>query len=65
MSEIEYYDFDKVRKVAGNVTKQTIYNMMAKNDFPQSIKLSPGSIRWLKSEVDEWEQNRIKARLLK
>ncbi|MGO8913795.1 MAG: helix-turn-helix transcriptional regulator [Bradyrhizobium sp.] len=32
----------------------TIYRKMAANLFPRPVRLGPGSVRWLASEVSEW-----------
>jgi prophage regulatory protein len=39
----------------------TIYRMSAVGEFPKPIKLGKRSSGWLKSEVDQWLQDRIEA----
>jgi len=39
----------------------SIYRLAAKNQFPKPIKLSSRSSGWLKSEVSDWIDERIKA----
>ena len=40
-------------KKAG-ISRSTIYKLEALGDFPKKIKLSPRSIGFLESEVDDW-----------
>jgi len=39
----------------------TIYRLVSQGDFPKQIKLSERSSGWLKSEVDQWLNERIAA----
>ena len=42
--------------------RSTIYDKIAKGEFPQPIKLSMKSVGWLESEIAAWQQARIAAR---
>jgi prophage regulatory protein len=39
-----------------------IYNLMSRNEFPQSVKLGIRSVAWVESEIDEWIANKINQR---
>lgn len=43
------------------ISRETIYKYMRDYDFPKQHKLTPGSARWLLSEVEAWEEKRIAA----
>lgn len=40
----------------------TLYELMAKEQFPKPIKLSARTVAWLESDVIEWQQSRIAER---
>lgn len=40
------------------IVRETIYKYMKDYDFPRQHKLTPGSARWLLSEVEAWEAER-------
>lgn len=42
-----------------SLKKTTIYTLMNKNEFPQSISISANRSAWLESEIDEWIENKI------
>ena len=50
-----------VERVTG-LPRSTIYDKIAKGEFPRPIKLSMKSVGWLESEIAEWQQARIDAR---
>ena len=50
-----------VERVTG-LPRSTIYNKIAKGEFPQPIKLSMKSVGWLESEIADWQSARIAAR---
>jgi len=39
--------------------KTTIYNLIAKGEFPKQIPLGERSVGWLESSVDEWIDGRV------
>ena len=50
-----------VERVTG-LPRSTIYDKIAKGEFPRPIKLSMKSVGWRESEITEWLQGRIAAR---
>jgi prophage regulatory protein len=42
--------------------QSTIYEKVARRQFPQPVKLGPRSIGWLEDELIEWKRNIIDAR---
>lgn len=45
------------------IGRSTLYLLMAKGQFPKSIKLTPDgrSVAWREDEIDKWIQERIDA----
>jgi prophage regulatory protein len=43
------------------LSRSTIYTLIKLGDFPQQIKLSPRTMGFLESEIDEWIAGRIAA----
>ena len=39
--------------------RSSIYFMVAKGEFPKSIKLGKRSVGWLESEIDNWIDQQI------
>ena len=37
----------------------SIYALMKKGDFPQSLRISIRRVAWIESEVDQWISDRI------
>lgn len=52
---------DDVERATG-LPRSTIYEKMAKGEFPRSIKLSAKSVGWLESEIEAWQKARIAQR---
>lgn len=42
--------------------RSTIYDKMAKGEFPQSVKIGARAVGWLESEIADWQQSRIAKR---
>ncbi|WP_411726049.1 helix-turn-helix transcriptional regulator [Methyloglobulus sp.] len=42
--------------------RSTIYNLVSRGEFPQQIKLSPRTMGFLESEVDQWLAGKVEAR---
>lgn len=40
------------------ISRMTIYRLMARDQFPRQVELSPGRVGWWKSEIDAWKQSR-------
>ena len=43
------------------LSRSTIYTLIKLGDFPKQIKLSPRTMGFLESEIDEWIAGRIVA----
>lgn len=43
------------------ISRSTIYSLMSKGDFPQSISLGERAVGWLQEEVEQWIEQRISA----
>lgn len=50
-----------VERVTG-LPRSTIYDLIAKGEFPRPIKLSMKSVGWLETEITDWQGARIAAR---
>ena len=48
-------------KIATALSGSTIYRLISQGEFPQQIKLSERSSGWLKSEIEQWIEDRISA----
>ena len=49
----------EVAKMVG-VSKGTIYNWMNAGTFPKSISLGLQIVVWLKSDINEWMEDKLK-----
>lgn len=52
---------EDVQRITG-MSRAWIYQAMADNRFPRPVACSPGSRRWLLSEIQTWMQQRIQER---
>jgi prophage regulatory protein len=43
-------------------SRSTIYRLISLGEFPKQISLGARSVGWLKSEIDQWIESRIKSR---
>lgn len=50
----------KVKALTG-LSKSTLYELIQRKNFPPSILLGRRTVGWLKSEVDQWISERIRA----
>ena len=48
-----------VMKITGFGRSQ-IYKLINIGEFPKQIQISPGSVAWLESELEEWMEERIR-----
>jgi|TARA_Y100000114_G_scaffold82085_1_gene75777 prophage regulatory protein len=48
----------QVQELTG-LSKTSIYKRMNEGNFPQSIALSPKTIRWVRGEVIKWIEEQI------
>jgi prophage regulatory protein len=46
----------KLKDVTG-LSKTTIYYLISKEQFPPPIRLTPGTVGWLESDVFDWINN--------
>lgn len=51
----------QVEDVTG-LSTSTIYEKMAKGDFPKPVNLSPQRVAWLEDEVANWQAERLAQR---
>jgi prophage regulatory protein len=40
------------------LSRTGVYEAMARNEFPQSIKLGPRAVGWAESEITAWIESR-------
>lgn len=45
-----------------SLRRSSIYLLMAQNQFPVSVKLTPGRVAWASDEIDHWIAERIDER---
>jgi len=43
------------------LSRSTVYDLIAKKEFPQRIFLSERAVGWIESEIASWVTNRIQA----
>jgi prophage regulatory protein len=48
-------------KACTGLSRSTIYLLVSRGAFPESISLGPRAVGWLQSEIDEWIAQRIDA----
>lgn len=41
--------------------RSTIYRLIAANEFPSPVRLSPRVVAWRREELDRWSEARAKA----
>ncbi len=48
--------FPEVCQILGGVSRQTVYDMIKRGDFPPSFKISPGgrAVGWLESDIKSY-----------
>lgn len=49
-----------VLKVAGNISRTTLYRWVASGAFPAPEKLGPRRIGWRQSDIAAWQESRQK-----
>lgn len=47
---------------ATGYAQSTLYDKVAKGEFPKPIKLGVRAVGWLENEVADWQKSRIAAR---
>lgn len=53
--------FPTVKERVG-LSSSTIYEMIARGEFPPPVKLGKRAVGWVESELDQWLEKRIKER---
>lgn len=61
MSDLELLTRQQVEKLIG-IKRSTIYKLMREGVFPEPIKISGGTVRWPKAELETWVNSRPRAR---
>ena len=41
------------------MSRPTVYRMIKDGMFPASIKLSPGAVGWLRTEIEQWVADKL------
>ena len=44
-----------------NQPASTLYKLMRARAFPEPLRISPGAVRWLQSEIEAWLASRPRA----
>jgi prophage regulatory protein len=60
-TEHQIIKLPSVINIAG-ISRTSIYNRIEDGTFPKQISLGERSVGWIKSEILEWINSRIKAR---
>ena len=50
----------EVKRMVG-LSRSSIYNAIARNDFPRQISLGARAVGWVRTEVEAWVNRRIAA----
>lgn len=58
--EIEFIRLPKVLALVG-LSQSTIYDMASAGRFPKQVKLGGRAVAWVKSEVLQWNMERVAA----
>jgi len=45
-----------------SVSKTRLYQLLKKGQFPRQVRISPGRVAWVSSEVARWIEERIAER---
>ena len=59
-AEIRFIRLKEVLAICGK-SRSSVYDAIKKGDFPRPVKLQGRSSAWIKSEVDEWAAQCIRA----
>lgn len=57
MKAEKHYRRKEVEKLTG-LSRSTIYEMMAKGEFPRPVRLAARAIGWPESKITEWLESR-------
>jgi prophage regulatory protein len=53
--------FGRVQEMVA-ISRSTLYELMAKGQFPKPVSLGPRNVAWLEDEVTAWQDARIAQR---
>jgi prophage regulatory protein len=59
-AEVRFLRLKEVLAICGK-SRSSVYDAIKKGDFPKPVKLSGRSSAWIKSEVDQWAVDCIRA----
>ena len=57
-SEVTFIRLPEVRDIT-QLSRSSIYRLMASGEFPRQIPITSRSVVWCKSHVDEWCKSKI------
>lgn len=60
LDDVVFLRLPEVKAVTG-LSKTTLYALIHEKSFPAPVRLSPGTVAWVKSEVRRWAQERVLA----
>ena len=58
--EVQFLRINDVRDMT-QLSRSTIYRLMASGEFPQNIQLTKRSVVWVKTHVTDWCNEKVKA----
>jgi prophage regulatory protein len=58
--EIGFLRLPEVKSVTG-LSKSSLYALIRANSFPAPVQLGPRTVAWVRSEIKQWAEERIKA----
>ena len=47
----------EVERIVG-LSRSSVYRMMQSGDFPRSVRISPGAVKWRASDIKAWLETR-------
>lgn len=59
-TEVRFMRMKEVLAICGK-SRSSVYDAIRKGDFPKPVKLHGRSSAWIKSEIEQWIQECIKA----
>jgi prophage regulatory protein len=60
-ADVRFLRLKEVLAICGK-SRSSVYEAIKKGDFPKPVKLSARSSAWIKSEVEQWAVDCIRAR---
>jgi prophage regulatory protein len=59
-SEVTFLRLPDVKALTG-LSKTSLYSLIREQDFPAPVRLGPRSVAWVRSEVNQWAADRVRA----